>query len=91
MGDVLFSIVIDESRDISTKEQMIVVLHYVDKNGYVVERFIGIEHVISTTSISLKEVLDKLFSRHGLSMSRLCGQRYNELVICKVSLMVLKH
>ncbi|KAH9695103.1 TTF-type domain-containing protein [Citrus sinensis] len=77
MGDVLFSIVIDESRDISTKEQMVVVLHYVDKSGYVVERFIVIEHVTSTTSISLKEVLDKLFSIHGLSMSRLRGQRYD--------------
>ncbi|KAH9655588.1 TTF-type domain-containing protein [Citrus sinensis] len=77
MGDVLFSIVIDESRDISTKEQMVVVLYYVDKNGYVVESFIGIEHVISTTSISLKEAFDKLFSRPGLSMSRLRGQRYD--------------
>ena len=74
MNDVLFSILIDESRDISAKDQMAVVLCYVDKNGYVVERFIGIEHVTSTTSISLKEALDRLFSKHGLSMSRLRGQ-----------------
>ncbi|KDO37300.1 hypothetical protein CISIN_1g041241mg [Citrus sinensis] len=78
MGDILFSILIDESCDIFTKEQMAVVLRYVDKNGYVVEHFIGIEHVTSTTSISLKEALDKLFSRHGLSMSRLHRQGYDE-------------
>ena len=77
MGDVLFSILIDKSRDISANDQMAVVLHYVDKNGYVIERFIRIEHVTSTTSISLKEALDRLFSRHGLSMSRLRGQGYN--------------
>ena len=56
---------------------MTAVLRYVNKNGYVVERFIGIENVTSTTSISLKETLNRLFSRHGLSMSRLCGQRYD--------------
>ncbi|KDO66460.1 hypothetical protein CISIN_1g0088141mg, partial [Citrus sinensis] len=77
MSDVLFSILIDKSRDISANDQMVVVLHYVDKNGYVIERFIRIEHVTSTTSISLKEALDRLFSRHGLSMSRLRGQGYN--------------
>ncbi|KAH9754760.1 TTF-type domain-containing protein [Citrus sinensis] len=77
MGDVLFSLLINESHDISVKEQMVVVLRYVDKNGYVVERFIGIEHITSTTSISLKEALDRLFSKHGLSMSRLRGQGYD--------------
>ena len=56
---------------------MVVFLHYVDKNSYVAECFVGIEHVTSTTSISLKEALDKLFSKHGLSMSRLCGQGYD--------------
>ncbi|XP_052297248.1 uncharacterized protein LOC127902381 [Citrus sinensis] len=77
MGDVLFSLLIDKSRIISAEEQMAVVLRYVDKNGYAVERFIGIEHVTSTTSISLKEALDRLFSRHGLSMFRLRGQGYD--------------
>ena len=57
---------------------MIVVFRYVDKNGNVVERFIGIEHVASTTAMSLKQTLDKLFSKHGLSISRLRGQGYDE-------------
>ena len=54
MGDSLFSILVDESRDVSMKEQMAIVVRYVDKNGHVVERFIGIEHITSTTALSLK-------------------------------------
>ncbi|XP_024042885.1 zinc finger MYM-type protein 1-like [Citrus clementina] len=77
IGDSLFSVMIDESRDISTKEQMAVVLCYVDKRGHVVERFIGIEHVIDTKAVSLKASLDIVFARHGLSMSRLRGQGYD--------------
>ncbi|XP_048425917.1 zinc finger MYM-type protein 1-like [Pyrus x bretschneideri] len=73
----LFSILIDEFHDVSTKEQMTIVLRYVDKNGHVVERFIGIEHVTSTAALSLKETIDEVFSRHKLSMSRLRGQGYD--------------
>ena len=48
-----------------------------DKKGHVIEHFIGIEHVASTTTLSLKVAIDSLFSRHGLSMSRLRGQGYD--------------
>jgi hypothetical protein len=44
LGDSLFSILIDESRDISIKEQMAVVLQYVDHNGHIIKRFLGIQH-----------------------------------------------
>ena len=73
MYGALFPVIIDESRDIFTKEQMIVVLCYVDKNGYVVKCFVGIENVSSTTVASLKESLDNIFSRLGLSLSMLRG------------------
>ena len=33
IGDSLFSIIVDESRDMSTKEQLRIALHYVDKLG----------------------------------------------------------
>ncbi|XP_022897746.1 uncharacterized protein LOC111411446 [Olea europaea var. sylvestris] len=74
IDDTFFSILVDEYQDISVNEQMSVVLRYVDKTGHVVERFIGIEHVPSTTGLSLKAAIDKLFSRYGLSISRLRGQ-----------------
>ncbi|KAL5557496.1 hypothetical protein UlMin_039732 [Ulmus minor] len=77
IGDSLFSVLVDESRDISVKEQMAVVLRYVDKKGQVIERFVGIEHVANTTAPSLKAAIDKLFSRYGLSLCRLRGQGYD--------------
>ncbi|GMP48448.1 hypothetical protein CsSME_00015795 [Camellia sinensis var. sinensis] len=41
LDNEFFSILVDESRDISVKEQMAVVLRYVDKKGIVIERFLG--------------------------------------------------
>ncbi|KAF8392182.1 hypothetical protein HHK36_022524 [Tetracentron sinense] len=54
VGNALFVILIDESYDISIKEQMAVVLRYVNKQGSMTERFLGIVHVHETTAISLK-------------------------------------
>ena len=73
LGNVIFSILVDETRDLSGKEQMDVVLQHMDEKGHVIECFIGIEHVVCTTALSLKATIDGLFSRHGLSMSRLPG------------------
>ncbi|XP_059632918.1 uncharacterized protein LOC132275438 [Cornus florida] len=80
IGDELFSIMIDESRDISTKEQMAVVFHYVDMDGDVIKHFIGVEHVTSTTALSLKMAIDELFCRHELSITRLHGNDMMELL-----------
>ncbi|KAJ6942948.1 zinc finger MYM-type protein 1-like [Populus alba x Populus x berolinensis] len=77
LGESLFSILIDESRDISIKEQMTVVIRYVDNNGHIIERFLGIQHVSDTTASSLKAAIEALFSKHGLSISRLRGQGYD--------------
>ncbi|XP_028115737.1 zinc finger MYM-type protein 1-like [Camellia sinensis] len=77
LGDALFSILIDEAGDISIKEQMAVVIRYVDKKGQVIERFLGTEHVVNTNALSLKQAMENLFSRLGLSISRLRGQGYD--------------
>nr|XP_011468585.1 PREDICTED: zinc finger MYM-type protein 1-like [Fragaria vesca subsp. vesca] len=77
IGDAFFSILVDESRDVSVKEQMAVIFRYVDKNGYVIESFIGIEHVESTTAMSLERAINALFSKHGLNITRLRGQGYD--------------
>ncbi|KAL6540509.1 hypothetical protein OROMI_024392 [Orobanche minor] len=76
IGDKFFSLMVDESRDISLKEQMAVVFRYVN-NGEVIERFFSVEHVTDTSSLSLKNAIDMLFARHGLSLSRLRGQGYD--------------
>lgn len=77
IGDNIFSIMIDESRDVLIKEQMRVVLRYVNNHGDVIERFFGVVHVPDTSSISLKNAIDELFAKHKLSLSRLRGQGYD--------------
>ena len=72
-----FSILVDESRDISMKEQMTLVLRYVNKKGIIIEWFLGIVHVASTTVLSLKCVIEYLLCEHNLSLSELHGQGYD--------------
>ncbi|XP_042423298.1 zinc finger MYM-type protein 1-like [Zingiber officinale] len=75
--DNIFSLMVDECRDILIKEQMGVVLRYVNKHGCVIERFLAIVHVSDTSAISLKKTIDELFAKHKLSLSRLRGQGYD--------------
>ncbi|RWR76195.1 zinc finger MYM-type protein 1-like protein [Cinnamomum micranthum f. kanehirae] len=77
LGDAPFSLLVDESRDISIKEQMAIVIRYVDKRGCVIERFLAVEHVMDTKAQSLKVAIEAVFSKHGLSMSSLRGQGYD--------------
>ncbi|XP_027181658.1 zinc finger MYM-type protein 1-like [Coffea eugenioides] len=77
IGHRLFAILCDESRDASTKEQLTIVIRYMDSHGYVIEYFLGILHVRDTTALSLKKAIDVLFSKHGLSMSQIHGQGYD--------------
>ena len=77
IGDEFYSLMIDESRDNLVKEQMTVVLRYINIRGHMIKRFLGVEHIPDTCSESLKQDIDKLFARHGLSISRLRGQGYD--------------
>ncbi|PIN02466.1 hypothetical protein CDL12_25018 [Handroanthus impetiginosus] len=72
-----FSILVDEFRDISYKEQMTLVLCYGDKRGFVMERFIGILHIRDTSALSLKETIASLLAQHSLSISYIRGQCYD--------------
>ncbi|XP_022680979.1 zinc finger MYM-type protein 1-like [Setaria italica] len=77
IGDRCFAVLVDEARDASIKEQMAVVVRFVNDKGSVIERFLGIEHVADTTSTSLKEALDTMLRRYGLSISKIRGQGYD--------------
>ncbi|XP_034215524.1 zinc finger MYM-type protein 1-like [Prunus dulcis] len=77
MDNAFFSILVDESCDVSIREQMAVVLCYVNKKGQVIERFVGVQYVSDTTSSKLKEEIEQLISSTNLSMSRLRGQGYD--------------
>ena len=73
-----FSILIDESRDISMKEKMSLILRYVNKKWIIIEWFLGIVHVASTTVLLLKYAIKCLLCEHNLNLSNLCGQGYDE-------------
>ncbi|XP_075086113.1 uncharacterized protein LOC107805531 [Nicotiana tabacum] len=69
-----FEILVDESKDVSHKEQMALVLRYVNKKGKLIERFLSIVHVKKTTSSSLQKAINDLFLEHSLSPSQIRGQ-----------------
>ncbi|KAM3260989.1 hypothetical protein ACQJBY_051940 [Aegilops geniculata] len=77
MDGCLFTVLIDECRDISVKEQMVVVVRFLSKKGETIERFLGIKHVPDTTSASLKKALLEVFGTHGLLVAKLRGQGYD--------------
>ncbi|XP_050222715.1 uncharacterized protein LOC126672806 [Mercurialis annua] len=56
---------------------MAVMSMFVNKKGEIIERFLAVEYVSDTSSRSLKAVVDMLFARHNLFISRLRGQAYN--------------
>ena len=72
-----FSLLVNGSGDSSTKQQMTVVLRYVNKKGEAIEKFMGVQHVSSTTSSSLEDAIKRLFATTNLSMSMLEGQSYD--------------
>nr|XP_028959294.1 zinc finger MYM-type protein 1-like [Malus domestica] len=77
MEGTFFALLVDGSRDALTKEQMAMVLRYVNKKGEAIEKFLGVQHVSSTTSSSLEKVIERLFATTNLSMSTLQGQGYD--------------
>lgn len=77
IGDGFFSLIVGKSPDISLQEHMTVVLRFVNKLGDVIERLILFEHETDMSSQSLENVIDMLFARHGLPLSRLRGQSYD--------------
>ncbi|KAL7583123.1 uncharacterized protein LOC111879243 [Lactuca sativa] len=54
-----------------------IVLRYVDRLGIVKERFIGIIHVLDTSSLTLKAAIDTVFSNNNLSITQVRGQDYD--------------
>ena len=45
IGVAIFCILVDEAHDESKKEQMALILRFVDKDGFIRERFFGLVHV----------------------------------------------
>ncbi|KAK1357572.1 hypothetical protein POM88_050828 [Heracleum sosnowskyi] len=78
IGDDVFAILVDESSNVSKKEQMVVVLRFVDGTcGLIKERFVGLVHVKETSSLTLKLAIDSLLTELGLSLKKIRGQGYD--------------
>jgi len=67
IGNNKFCIMVDEARDESKKEQMAIVLRFVNKEGLIKERFLDLIHVSDTTALTLKESICAVLSANGLS------------------------
>ncbi|XP_016558546.2 zinc finger MYM-type protein 1-like [Capsicum annuum] len=72
-----FALLVDESRDVSRKEQMTIYLRYVDKKGFAMETFIGLVHVKDTSVLSLKKTIVDVLAHHYLTLAYVRGQCYD--------------
>lgn len=54
--DNLIVILINESRYISIKGQIIVIFRYINKKGKVIKYFLGVVHIFNTTRLTLKSI-----------------------------------
>ena len=72
-----FSIMADETRDISNNEQLTIVIRWVDMNYAVHEDFIGMVHVPDTTSATLTSVIKDVLIRCVLPLDHCRGQAYD--------------
>ena len=74
IGDAKFCLIVNEARDESMNEQMAIVLRFVDKNGFVRERFFGLVHVSDTVALTLQKGIYFVLSKHGLDIQNIRGQ-----------------
>ena len=77
IGDAKFCLIVDEARDESKREQMALVVRFVDKNGFVKERFLDLVHVKETNASTLKQEIWSTLSHHKLSTQNIRGQGYD--------------
>jgi len=72
-----FSIIVDETTDVSTKEQVSMCLRYLESDLNISEKFLGMYKVSSTTGETLTQVIIDVLTRCNLSVDKLRGQCYD--------------
>nr|KAJ0219854.1 hypothetical protein LSAT_V11C200077800 [Lactuca sativa] len=77
VGDSYFCVMVDESRDESKKEQMAIVLRFVDAEGIIQERFLDLVHVRDTLSLTLKTNMWTQLLHYQFDVIKICGQGYD--------------
>ncbi|XP_075515564.1 uncharacterized protein LOC142550211 [Primulina tabacum] len=76
VGIVKFCLLTDEAKDISDKEQKAIVLRFVDREGFLMERFFDILHVSNTTTVTLKKEIYFVLGQHDFRIKDIRGQGY---------------
>nr|XP_023898179.1 zinc finger MYM-type protein 1-like [Quercus suber] len=76
-GDSKFCIIVDESRDESKREQLALVLRFVNNDGFIQERFFDLCHVKDTAALTLKNEIYAILSRPCLDIQNIRGQGYD--------------
>ncbi|XP_075504488.1 uncharacterized protein LOC142541925 [Primulina tabacum] len=77
IGESKFCILVDEAIDESNKEQMATILRYVDRDGFIRERFFEVVHVENTSALTLKKEICNVFNQYNLLIENLRGQGYD--------------
>jgi general stress protein CsbA len=77
IGDAKFCILVDEARDESKRKQMPIILRFVDKDGFIRERFFDIVHVKDTYALTLKNEICNTISHCKLQIENIRGQGYD--------------
>lgn len=72
-----YTIMSDEATDCSNKEQVVIVLRWVDENLAVHEDFIGLYTVDSIESKMLLSIIEDTLMRLNLSTRKIRGQCYD--------------
>ena len=71
IGDAKFCILIDEARDESKKEQITIVLRFVNRDSFDQERFFDLMHVTDTSAMTLKKELVRVIFCHNLELENI--------------------
>lgn len=75
---VIFSLIVDEARDNSCREQMSVCVRYFSKSASKIEeRFLGFTALASTSAAALASVVKDFISGVGLSLNNCVAQSYD--------------
>ncbi|XP_042415036.1 zinc finger MYM-type protein 1-like [Zingiber officinale] len=77
IGVAKYCIIVDEARDESKREQMSIVLRFVDSNGFIQERFFGLVHVSDTAALTLKDAIYSALAHYNLDVQNIRGQGYD--------------
>jgi hypothetical protein len=56
---------------------MAIVLRFVDKYGFIQERFFDLVHVKDTSALTLENKISNVLSHHGLDIQNIRGQGYD--------------